>query len=79
MKFILPINVKMPTVVGILTFISRVNILSVSFNASLYFQYFSFYEQLKFRAQSCLLLKSLITLLTDIHSLDCMYHEIFKG
>ena len=33
MKFILLINVKMPTIVGILTFISRINTTSESFKA----------------------------------------------
>ena len=52
-KFILLINVKMPTIVGILTFISVINATSERFKAKNYFicQYFSFYEQLKFRAQ----------------------------
>ena len=50
---ILLMNVKMPTVVGILTFISRINIVSESFPARTIFimQYFSFIEQLKFHAQ----------------------------
>ena len=49
-KFILLINVKMPT---ILTFISMVNTTSERLKARNFFicQYFSFYEQLKFRAQ----------------------------
>ena len=52
-KFILLINVKMPTVVGILTFISINN---TSFERLkgrniFNFLYFSFYEQLKFHAQ----------------------------
>ena len=53
MKFILLINVKMPTIVGILTFISRINTLSERLKArNIYiFQNFSFYEQLKFHAQ----------------------------
>ena len=33
LKFIPPINVKLPTIIGILTFIVGINILSVSFNA----------------------------------------------
>ena len=49
MKFILLINVKMPTIVGILTFISSINTTSESFKARniLTFHYVSFYEQLK--------------------------------
>ena len=52
MKFILLINVKMPTIVGISTFISMVNIISERLKAINFFicPYASFYEQLKFRA-----------------------------
>ena len=52
-KFILLINVKMPTIVGILTFISMINTTSEVLQARNIFicRYFSFYEQLKFRAQ----------------------------
>ena len=52
-KFIKLINVKMPTIVSILTFISMINTSSESFKARkvLIFQHFSFYEQLKFHAQ----------------------------
>ena len=47
------INVKMPTIVGILTSISRINTTSESFRAReiLIFHHFRFYEQLKFHAQ----------------------------
>ena len=50
MKLILHKNVKMPTIVGILTFISRINTEPESFKARkiTIFQHFSFYEQLKF-------------------------------
>ena len=53
MKFILLINAKMPTIVGILTFISRINTSYESLKArnTYLYQYFSFYEQLKFHAQ----------------------------
>ena len=46
------INVKMPTIVGILTFISLINITNESLKArkAFVFQHFSFYEQLKFHA-----------------------------
>ena len=52
-KFILLINVKMPIIVGILTFISMLNTTSERLRARNFFicRYFSFYEQLKFRAQ----------------------------
>ena len=52
-KFILLINVKMPTIVGIFTFISRINTPYESLKArtTYPFQRFSFYEQLKFYAQ----------------------------
>ena len=51
-KFILLINVKMPTIVGILTFISMVNTTSERLKAINFFicWYFSFYVQLKFQA-----------------------------
>ena len=44
MEFILLINIKMPTTVGILTFISRINITSESFKAEniFVFQGFNF-------------------------------------
>ena len=47
------INVKMPTMVGILTFISMINTTSERHKARNFFicRYFSVYEQLKFRAQ----------------------------
>ena len=53
MKFILLINVKMPTIVGILTFISMINTTSEKLKAGNLFicRYFCFYEQLKYRAQ----------------------------
>ena len=52
-KCILLINVKMQTIVGILTFISRINTISERLKAKNFFicRYLSFYEQLKFRAQ----------------------------
>ena len=52
-KFIMLINVNMPTVVGILAFISMINTTSERLKARHFFicGYFSFYEQLKFRAQ----------------------------
>ena len=52
-KFILPINVKMPTIVVILTFISMINTTSERLKARNFFicQYLSVYEQLKFLAQ----------------------------
>ena len=56
MKIILLINVKMSTIVGILTFISMINATSERLKAInvFIFQYLSLYEQLKFRAQlSC--------------------------
>ena len=52
MEFSLLINVKMPTIVGILTFISRTNT-SLIFRARKIFiiQHLIFYEQLTFYAQ----------------------------
>ena len=55
-KFIMLINVKMPTIVGILTFISMINTTSKRLKARHFYicPYFKFYVQLKFRAQfSC--------------------------
>ena len=45
-------TVKMPTIVGILTFISMINTASESLKArkEIIFQHFSFYERLKFYA-----------------------------
>ena len=53
MKLIMLKNVTMPTIVGILTFISVINTTSESLNANNFFirRYLNFYEQLKFRAQ----------------------------
>ena len=53
MKFIMIIIVKMPTIVGILTFMSMINKASERLKARNFFicRNFSFYEQLKFRAQ----------------------------
>ena len=52
-EIILLINVKMPTIVGIFTFISMINTTSERLKAGNFLirQYFSFYEQLNFRAQ----------------------------
>ena len=51
MKFILFINVRMPTIVGILIFISIMDTTYENFKANNYFSDFSFYEQLKFHVQ----------------------------
>ena len=47
------LNVKMPTTVGILTFISMINTTSEWLKARNFFicKYFSFYEQAKFSVQ----------------------------
>ena len=52
-KFILLIKVKMSTIVGILTFISKINTTPERLKTRNFFicQYFRFYEQLKFHAQ----------------------------
>ena len=51
--FILLINVKMPTIVGILTFIRMINTTSERLKARNFFtfRYFGFYDQLEFHAQ----------------------------
>ena len=53
-KFILLINIKMPTIVFIFTFISMINITFEGLKARNFVicRYFSFYEQLKFRAHT---------------------------
>ena len=51
LKFILLINVKMPTVVGILKFMSRINVLILQPEFFINFEYFNIYERLKFHAQ----------------------------
>ena len=52
-KFIRRINIKMPTIIGNLTFISMINTTSGRFKARNFFicRYFSVYEHLKLRAQ----------------------------
>ena len=53
MKFIMLINVKMPTIVSILTLISMVATIPENFKSRKVFisWHFSFHEQLKFHAQ----------------------------
>ena len=53
MEFILFINVKMPTIVDILKFISKIKITPESFKQEkiVIFSYFTFCEQMKFHAQ----------------------------
>ena len=53
LKSILLINVKMPTIVSILTFISRINyrLWSSKPSISIYLGYFCVYDDLKFQAQ----------------------------
>ena len=60
-KFIMLMNVKMPTIVGILTFFRMINATSQSLKARkvLIFQHLSFCEQLKYHTQ--LSIKSFIT------------------
>ena len=52
-KLILPINVKMPTIIGILTFMSIINTTLEKLKARNVFicRYLSFYEEFKFRVQ----------------------------
>ena len=51
-NFILLLNVKMPTIVGILTFISRINDQLLWFKPEIFndIGYFSIYEQFEFHA-----------------------------
>ena len=50
-KFILLINVKMPTIVGILTFMSTINTSEHLKARTVFFEHFGFYEHLKSHAQ----------------------------
>ena len=51
-KFIQLINVKMPTIVGILTFISMINTIPERLKSRNFIcRFFSFYEQLKFQPE----------------------------
>ena len=57
-KFIMLINVKMPTIIGILTFISMINIKNstsecLKARIVFIFQHFTFSEQVKFHVQLC--------------------------
>ena len=53
LKFIWLINVKMPTIVGILTFISRISywLRLAKQKSSINLDYFGIYDQLRFHAQ----------------------------
>ena len=73
MIFIMLINVKMPKNVGILTFMSMINTIYEGLKARDIFicRYFSFFEQLKFRAQlSWARKKSFITSGPDLPRAD---------
>ena len=52
LKFIMLINVKMPTIFGILIFISMINTASEFERKTFVIQHLCFYEQLQFHAQS---------------------------
>ena len=71
LKFILLINVKMPLIVGILTFMRRIHYQFLRFELefSTTFDYFSIYEMLKFQAE---LEKSFITSGPVLLLTDCM-------
>ena len=81
-KFILLINVKMTTIVGILTFISMINTTSEILKARNFFicQYFSFYEQLKFHEKSFITsgpeLYFLETFLMSAHNIHLDWEKI---
>ena len=68
----------MPTIVGILTFISMINTTSERFKARDFFicLYFSFYEQLKFRAQLSWAWKKFYNLGARLFLLVSIYNEI---
>ena len=72
MIFILLINVKMPTIVGILTFISKINIISES-----YFHHFTFYEQLRYVLMVELCMKKVYNLRARAAADDGLYNIFF--
>ena len=85
-KFILLINIKMPIIVGILTFISMINTISERLNAETssfvgILVFILVFEFFKFRAQMSLALKSLITLRPEllIHHENRAEHEILPA
>ena len=65
-------NVEMPTIVGILTFISMINATFETLNAKkkkllyFFFHYFSLYEQLRVRAQLSFITSRAYILITDL-------------
>ena len=54
MKFIMLINVKMPTIVGILTFNSLINATSESLNARSFFSAFEFHAKFELNMKKVL-------------------------
>ena len=82
MKIFLLINVKMPTIVGILTFMSRKNSilgLSESLKKSLISRYFYTYEHLKFHAQLSWAWKKIFITSGPCHvaqSIACLTQEL---
>ena len=81
MKFIILINVKMPTIVGILTFISMINTTSDSLKARIVFifQDFSFYEQLKIYVQLSWAWKRFYNLGPELTQHDLLPETDFLG
>ena len=75
MKFILLINVQMPTIVDILTLISKINITNEILRARNFFicRYFSFYERLKFHAQLSWAWKKFYNLAAWCHHNDVIF------
>ena len=61
MKIIMLKNVKMPTIIGILTFISMINTSESLKARSLVFNILVFYDQMKFHAQLSSMKKSFMT------------------
>ena len=76
MTFTIPINVKMPTIVGILIFISMINAISESLKARkkiLFFQHFNFNELFE-HEKSFITSESALTSLCD----DCQDRNDIK-
>ena len=75
MKFIMLIKVKIPTIVGILTFIIMINTSSEDLKERkiIIFQHFSLHEQLKFQAQLSLAWKQFRAWTISEHTTVCLF------
>ena len=71
MKFIMLINIKMPTIVGILIFMSMTNTASEHNKARnyLFFKHFRFYEHLKFQYE----LSKILNYINFVLNICCLF------